>query len=159
MLFRSSTGVIGTRLPLDKVGAGVARLAPALATGPEALTAAAISLRTTDSRTKIASTTVELPGTDGRPVRVTVAGIAKGVGMIHPRMATMLSIVTTDATVEPAVLRGILARAAVPTWDQLSVDGDTSTNDTVFLLASGASPAAPVAAGSAAERKIGRAHV
>ena len=67
------------------------------------------------------------------------AGIAKGVGMIHPRMATMLSIVLTDATVAPEVLWGLLRPAAARTWDQLSVDGDTSTNDTVFVLASGAS--------------------
>ena len=69
---------------------------------------------------------------------VTVSGIAKGVGMIHPDMATMLSVVLTDATVDPAVLWSLLRPAAARTWDQLSVDGDTSTNDTVFVLASGA---------------------
>ncbi len=72
-----------------------------------------------------------------------VSGIAKGVGMIHPQMATMLSVVLTDATVAPEVLWALLRPAAARTWNQLSVDGDTSTNDTVFVLASGASAAAP----------------
>ncbi len=103
------------------------------------LEAAAVALRTTDSVTKVATTTVELPGPDGGGgVAITVTGIAKGVGMIHPNMATMLSVVLTDAAVEPAVLCGLLRPAAVRTWNQLSVDGDTSTNDTVFVLASGA---------------------
>ena len=88
---------------------------------------------------------------------VTVSGIAKGVGMIHPKMATMLSVVLTDAAVEPAVLWGLLRPAAARTWDQLSVDGDTSTNDTVFVLASGASAAAPVGAESDAAATLGAA--
>ncbi len=70
---------------------------------------------------------------------VTVSGIAKGVGMIHPQMATMLSVILTDAAAAPETLWGLLRPAAARTWNQLSVDGDTSTNDTVFLLASGAS--------------------
>ena len=77
--------------------------------------------------------------------------------MIHPRMATMLAVVLTDASVDPAVLHGLLRPAAARTWDQLSVDGDTSTNDTVFLLASGAAGAAPVAAGSEAAAALGAA--
>ena len=102
------------------------------------------ALRTTDSVTKVATTTVELPDADGRHVTVTVSGIAKGVGMIHPNMATMLSVVLTDAAIAPAALWGLLRPAAARTWDQLSVDGDTSTNDTVFVLASGASAAAAI---------------
>ena len=77
--------------------------------------------------------------------------------MIHPRMATMLSVVLTDATVAPDVLCGLLRPAAARTWDQLSVDGDTSTNDTVFVLASGAAGTAPVGAGSAAAVALGAA--
>ncbi len=119
--------------------------------------AVATALRTTDSKTKVATTTVELPAADGKPVTVRVSGVAKGVGMIHPRMATMLSIVLTDATVAPEVLWGMLRPAAARTWDQLSVDGDTSTNDTVFLLASGASEAAPVGAGTTAAGVLGAA--
>jgi glutamate N-acetyltransferase/amino-acid N-acetyltransferase len=86
-----------------------------------------------------------------------VTGIAKGVGMIHPRMATMLAVVLTDARVAPATLHAMLRGSAARTWDQLSVDGDTSTNDTVFLVASGASGAAPVEAGSAAAATLGSA--
>ena len=89
-----------------------------------------------------------LPAADGEPVTVTITGIAKGVGMIHPNMATMLSVVLTDAAAAPEVLWSVLRPAAARTWDQLSVDGDTSTNDTVFVLASGAAANAPLAAGS-----------
>jgi glutamate N-acetyltransferase/amino-acid N-acetyltransferase len=152
-----STGIIGTRLPLEVVGAGLVRLVPTLSEDDAALEAAAVALRTTDSVTKLATTTVTLPDASGAPVRVTVSGIAKGVGMIHPRMATMLSVVLTDATAAPATLWGLLRPAAARTWDQLSVDGDTSTNDTVFLLASGASGAAPVEPGSPAAADLGAA--
>ena len=152
-----STGVIGTRLPLERVASGLAAIVPILSDDDAALEAAAIALRTTDSVTKIATTTVELPGTDGRPVTVTVSGIAKGVGMIHPRMATMLSVILTDAAAAPGTLWGLLRPAAARTWNQLSVDGDTSTNDTVFVLASGASGAAPVEAGSAGAARLGAA--
>ena len=153
-----STGVIGTRLPVDLVGSGIAAVVGAgLSTTDEGLLAAAEALRTTDSRAKTATTTVELAGPDGGAVAVRVSGIAKGVGMIHPRMATMLAIVLTDATVEPAVLAGLLRPAAARTWDQLSVDGDTSTNDTVFVLASGAAGTVTVGAESAAAVTLGRA--
>ncbi len=146
-----ATGVIGTRLPVDRVAAGIATLAAGgLTATAESLRAVAEALRTTDSVTKLATASVLLAGPDGKPVAVTVSGIAKGVGMIHPRMATMLAVVLTDAAVDPATLHGLLLRATVRTWNQLSVDGDTSTNDTVFLLASGAAPAAPVAADSTA---------
>ncbi len=154
-----STGVIGTRLPLDRVEAGVGQLAGSISTDDGGLEAAAIALRTTDSVTKIATTTVELPPDDERDAtaRVTVSGIAKGVGMIHPRMATMLSVVLTDAAVEPSVLATLLRPAAARTWNQLSVDGDTSTNDTVFVLASGRAAHAPVTPGSPAAAALGRA--
>ena len=152
-----STGVIGTRLPLDRVAAGVDANVPRLATSDDGLQAAAEALRTTDSVTKVATTTVDLPADDGGSVTVTVSGIAKGVGMIHPRMATMLAVVLTDAAVDPAVLAGLLRPAAVRTWNQLSVDGDTSTNDTVFVLASGAAGNAPLQAGSDGARLLGEA--
>ena len=152
-----STGVIGTRLPLDRVARGVDAVADAATATDAGLAAAAEALRTTDSRTKVASTTVELPAEDGTALPITVSGIAKGVGMIHPNMATMLSVVLTDAPVAPEVLWGLLRPAAARTWDQLSVDGDTSTNDTVFVLASGAAGAMPVAAGSGAATVLGGA--
>jgi glutamate N-acetyltransferase / amino-acid N-acetyltransferase len=139
-----ATGVIGTRLPLDKVRAEIARVAAGgLAATDEALESAAVSLRTTDSATKMATAVVRAPAaTGGGTVEVVVSGIAKGVGMIHPRMATMLAIVLTDASASPTTLHALLRRAASTTWDQLSVDGDTSTNDTVVLLASGTAGAA-----------------
>ena len=167
-----STGMIGTRLPLDRVAVGLTALVPELAATDEGLEAAAIALRTTDSVTKLATTTVQLPadnrddhgdgrGDDGHgtmaPVTITVSGIAKGVGMIHPRMATMLAIVLTDATVAPETLWGLLRPAAARTWDQLSVDGDMSTNDTVFVLASGAAGGALIEPGSAAATVLGAA--
>jgi glutamate N-acetyltransferase/amino-acid N-acetyltransferase len=146
-----STGIIGTRLPVDAVGDGIDRLARMLKASDAGFAAAAEALRTTDSVVKVSTTVIELPDKDGRPVPVRVSGMAKGVGMIHPNMATMLSVVLTDAAATPEVLSGLLRPAVARTWDQLSIDGDTSTNDTVFLLASGASGAAPVGAGPAAD--------
>jgi glutamate N-acetyltransferase/amino-acid N-acetyltransferase len=150
-----STGIIGTRLPLATIAAGLATLVPAgLAETDDGWEAVAVALRTTDSRTKLTTTVIALPDLDGLAVRpVTVSGCAKGVGMIHPGMATML----TDAAIEPTLLHDLLRPAAARTWNQLTVDGDTSTNDTVFVLASGASGTAPVRAGSDAARQLGRA--
>ena len=152
-----STGIIGTRLPLERVRVGLKALMPTLASTDDGLLAMAEALRTTDSHTKVATTAVELPDVDGRTVRVTVSGMAKGVGMIHPRMATMLSVILTDANVAPEILWGLLRPAAARTWDQLSIDGDTSTNDTVFVLASGASGGAPAEDGSPAVAILGAA--
>jgi glutamate N-acetyltransferase / amino-acid N-acetyltransferase len=153
-----STGIIGTRLPLNRIETGLDAVASALAPTDAGLAAAAEALRTTDTRAKAATVTIALPDPDGLAVRsIRVTGIAKGVGMIHPRMATMLSVILTDAAADPATLHGLLQPAAARTWDQLSVDGDTSTNDTVFVLASGASGAAPVQAGTREAVALGRA--
>ena len=151
-----STGVIGVRLPVAKVSEGIARLVPQLSAADAGLEAVARAMMTTDTKIKLATTTLELPGRDGAPVRVTVSGIAKGVGMIHPRMATMLSVILTDAAVAPDTLYGLLTPIVQRTWNQLSVDGDTSTNDTVFLLASGASGSARVATASDEAAILGR---
>lgn len=145
-----STGLIGTRLPVERVSAAIEAAIPnQLRTDDAAFEAVAEALRTTDSRLKAASVELELPGQDGAPVPVTVSGVAKGVGMIHPSMATMLCVVLTDAAVSPALLERILRPIVVRTWDQLSVDGDQSTNDTVLLVASGASGAAELTEASA----------
>jgi glutamate N-acetyltransferase/amino-acid N-acetyltransferase len=152
-----STGIIGTRLPLDRVAAGVDALVADLSASGADFEAAAIALRTTDSTTKVATVSVGLPGADGSLHDVHVSGMAKGVGMIHPRMATMLAVILTDATAPPDLLLSILRPAAARTWNQLSVDGDTSTNDTVFVLASGASGAAPIEAGTAGAAALARA--
>ncbi|HEX7591382.1 MAG TPA: bifunctional ornithine acetyltransferase/N-acetylglutamate synthase [Candidatus Limnocylindrales bacterium] len=151
-----STGVIGVRLPMSKIKDGLTRLVPQLAETDAALEAVAGALMTTDTKIKLATTTLELPGPDGDPVTITVSGIAKGVGMIHPRMATMLSVILTDAGVAPATLNGLLSPIVQRTWNQLSVDGDTSTNDTVFLLASGQAGAS-VAVGSREAEMLGKA--
>jgi glutamate N-acetyltransferase / amino-acid N-acetyltransferase len=145
-----STGVIGVRLPVGRIRDGIARLVPDLASTDAALEAVAASLMTTDKKIKLATASIELPGPHREPVRVTVSGVAKGVGMIHPRMATMLAVLMTDASVAPATLHGLLAPIAQRTWNQTSVDGDTSTNDTVFLFASGASGVNVAAASPAA---------
>jgi glutamate N-acetyltransferase/amino-acid N-acetyltransferase len=152
-----STGIIGTRLPIDRVAAGLATLWGALAADDAGLLAAATALCTTDSVVKTATTTASLPQADGSFATIRVSGIAKGVGMIHPQMATMLSVILTDAAVAPETLWGLLRPAAARTWDQLSVDGDTSTNDTVFVLASGASAAAAVEPASDAATVLGAA--
>ena len=114
-----STGIIGTRLPLDRVEAGLGALAPVLGDDDAGLAAAAEALRTTDSVVKAATASIVLPAPDGEPVTVTITGIAKGVGMIHPNMATMLSVLLTDAAIAPEVLWGILRPSAARTWDQL----------------------------------------
>jgi glutamate N-acetyltransferase/amino-acid N-acetyltransferase len=152
-----STGIIGTRLPLDRIAAGLDALVPTLTADDAGLAAVATALCTTDSVTKAATVRVVLPGVDGRPAQVTVSGVAKGVGMIHPQMATMLSVILTDAPAAPETLWQLLRPAAARTWNQLSVDGDTSTNDTVFVLASGAAGGPPIEPGTPAGRLLGTA--
>ncbi|MBO0877527.1 MAG: bifunctional glutamate N-acetyltransferase/amino-acid acetyltransferase ArgJ [Pseudonocardia sp.] len=125
-----STGLIGAQLPRDAVLAGVSTAAGALAGGAEAATAAATAVLTTDTRAKQAVS-------DAGAWRI--GGFAKGAGMIAPAMATMLSVLTTDAVVDPAELDKALRAATARTFDRLDIDGGTSTNDTVLLLASGAS--------------------
>jgi glutamate N-acetyltransferase / amino-acid N-acetyltransferase len=153
-----STGLIGTRLPVERVETAIHEtVAGGLAADDDHWAAVAEALRTTDSRPKSASVRIELPGPDRRPLPVTVSGVAKGVGMIHPSMATMLSFVLTDASTEPDDLRALLRPIVARTWDQISVDGDQSTNDTVLLVASGASGAAPVVAGEREAAILGAA--
>jgi len=125
-----STGVIGRQLDMTKVASGIAQLAPATWTR-EANLASRASM-TTDTKPKTASATGMIAGH-----LVTVAGMAKGAGMIHPGMATMLSIITTDAQVAPELLHTALKSVADMSFNRISVDGDMSTNDTVLLLASG----------------------
>jgi glutamate N-acetyltransferase/amino-acid N-acetyltransferase len=128
----ASTGVIGVLLDIDKVRAGVAAAAGALdANGGDNATRA---IMTTDPFPKSYAAAVDLPeGT------LTVGGMAKGSGMIEPRMATMLGFLTTDAKVEPAILAGALRRVVDATFNAITVDGECSTNDCVFALASGES--------------------
>jgi glutamate N-acetyltransferase/amino-acid N-acetyltransferase len=129
----ASTGVIGVPLSIDKVRAGVAEAAAALsATGSDD---AMRAIMTTDPFPKAKAVSVTMA--DGRTFAV--GGIAKGSGMIEPRMATMLGFLTTDANISPAVLQGALRKVTDETFNAITVDGECSTNDCVFLLASGAS--------------------
>ena len=135
-VFTASTGVIGERLPHGRIEAGLAGLAQALS--DDGLSEGARAIMTTDTYPKGASTTVE--GPDGRAV---VAGIAKGSGMIAPDMATMLAFVFTDARVERARLQALLSAIAGRTFNRITVDGDTSTSDTLLLAATGRGPDVP----------------
>ena len=129
----ASTGVIGHRLPVDRLLAGMKRAAAALERSPAAGLAAEKAVMTTDTRPKEAAVAV---GIGGRTV--TVGGMCKGSGMIEPNMATMLGFITTDCAISPAMLRRALRRAIAVSFNHVVVDGDESTNDSVFLLASGA---------------------
>ena len=129
-VFPSSTGVIGVPLPVEKIKAAIPPLIASRAATVEAAESFARAIMTTDTRPKIASAVIG---------GVTILGIAKGAGMIHPRLATMLVYLFTDAAASPAELRRLLKQVVRTSFHRISVDGDTSTNDTVLLLASGAS--------------------
>ncbi|MGB9920012.1 MAG: bifunctional glutamate N-acetyltransferase/amino-acid acetyltransferase ArgJ [Moorellales bacterium] len=139
----ASTGVIGVPLPLAAVEAGIRRAAAELSSSREAGRAAATAIMTTDTRPKEAAVRLRLADRT-----LTVAGMAKGAGMIHPQMATMLAFLATDAPISPEALRPLFVRAVDRTFNQITVDGDTSTNDLALLLANGAA-SGPVLAGEA----------
>jgi glutamate N-acetyltransferase / amino-acid N-acetyltransferase len=128
----ASTGVIGAALPMRKLLKGISAAASAL--NSKGGSQAARAIMTTDTKEKTCSVEGRI---SGKPVRI--GGMAKGSGMIHPQMATMLSVITTDVQVPPAQLSKILGRVVEKTFNCLTVDGDTSTNDMVALLANGAS--------------------
>ena len=130
-----STGLIGDRLPMDKILAGVVTLVREMAGGISGGDEAARSIMTTDTVPK--QVALHHPG------NWTVGGMAKGAGMLAPSLATMLCVLTTDAVAQPAALDEALRRATAQTFDRLDIDGSCSTNDTVLLLASGASEIAP----------------
>ncbi|MFP4560788.1 MAG: bifunctional glutamate N-acetyltransferase/amino-acid acetyltransferase ArgJ [Thiohalorhabdus sp.] len=134
-----STGVIGEPLPLEPFDGALPVCVSRLREEPEAWWAAAEAIGTTDTRLKGASRSLELAGT---PVHIT--GIAKGSGMIHPNMATMLAFVALDAPVADEGLRVMLETAVGESFNRISVDGDTSTNDALTLTATGQAPMAPV---------------
>lgn len=129
----ASTGVIGQQLPIGRITDGVAAMAPKLHDGQKAGREAARAIMTTDTHEKEAAVSFEAGG-----VTVTVGGMCKGSGMIHPNMCTMLSFLTTDAAISKELLQEALRADVADTYNMVSVDGDTSTNDTVLLLANGA---------------------
>jgi glutamate N-acetyltransferase/amino-acid N-acetyltransferase len=116
---------------------------------PEGYAAASRAILTTDTRPKVASRTITLAGR-----RFTILGMAKGAGMIYPRMATMLGFLFTDAAVEPGFLRKAARRACDLSFNRISVDGDTSTNDTLFLMANGMAGGREIREGDAAAKKF-----
>ena len=127
-----STGVIGMQMPVDRIEKGIHMLAAEKKADRESGAAAARAIMTTDTRPKEAAVTFEIGGKT-----VTIGGMAKGSGMIHPNMCTMLSFITTDAKISGKALRKALRADVEDTYNMISVDGDTSTNDTVLLLANG----------------------
>jgi glutamate N-acetyltransferase/amino-acid N-acetyltransferase len=129
-----STGVIGVPLPMDIVSEGIRSCAKNLKEGVEAASLASEAICTTDTFSKEIAVEIVL----GDKV-VHIGGMAKGSGMIHPNMATMLSFITTDAVIEKSVLQQLLGNTVVDSYNMISVDGDTSTNDTVLVLANGMS--------------------
>ena len=128
----ASTGVIGMQLPIDKIAAGVKTMAPLLGDSLEKGTEASKAIMTTDTKNKQVAVQIDMNGT-----MVTIGGMCKGSGMIHPNMCTMLSFVTTDAAISKELLQEALSEDIKDTYNMISVDGDTSTNDTVLLLANG----------------------
>ena len=127
-----STGVIGKQMPIEKLRVGIEALAPKKASTLEAGTEAAKAIMTTDTKEKEIAVTIQVKDTT-----VTIGGMAKGSGMIHPNLCTMLSFITTDAVITKEALQSALSEDVPDTYNMISVDGDTSTNDTVLLLANG----------------------
>jgi glutamate N-acetyltransferase/amino-acid N-acetyltransferase len=135
-----STGIIGEFLPMDKIEQGIASAAVKLGSNEPCLVSAARGMMTTDTVHKLAGRTVEI---GGREIQIT--GMAKGAAMIGPNMATMLGVVLTDATLDPATAQTALKAATDKSFNCISVEGHTSTSDTVLLLAGGAAGGEPLA--------------
>ena len=142
-----STGVIGPQIPLEKITSGVSAMAKTLSDTPEAGTAASKAIMTTDTVNKEFAVSFELPAANGEgKVTVRLGGMCKGSGMIHPDMCTMLGYLTTDAAIGQDLLRQALSSVVQDTFNMISVDGDTSTNDTLLLLSSGLAGNRPIEA-------------
>lgn len=128
----ASTGVIGMQIPVDRITAGIELLAAAKAPGAEAGFSAAKAIMTTDTVPKQVAVTVEIGGKE-----VTIGGMCKGSGMIHPNMCTMLGFVTTDVNISKELLTKAVKASVADSFNMISVDGDTSTNDTLLVMANG----------------------
>ncbi|MBI3616003.1 MAG: bifunctional glutamate N-acetyltransferase/amino-acid acetyltransferase ArgJ [Candidatus Omnitrophica bacterium] len=140
-IFVASTGVIGRPLPMDRVREGIEKASQTLSR--KGSLAAAEAIMTTDTRPKEIAVMLKIRGSP-----VTVGGIAKGSGMVCPQMATMLAFLTTDARVEPASLASAIRSAAAGSFNAITVDGETSTNDMLLILANGASGSPTIRKGS-----------
>ena len=128
----ASTGVIGMQLPIDRIVSGIKKLTEGKQGDLEAGTRASRAIMTTDTKNKEAAVQIEIGGKT-----VTIGGMCKGSGMIHPNMCTMLAFVTTDAVISKELLTKAVKEDVVDTFNMISVDGDTSTNDTLLVLANG----------------------
>jgi glutamate N-acetyltransferase/amino-acid N-acetyltransferase len=142
----ASTGIIGVPLPMARVEEGIRKAAERLSESRQAARDAAEAILTTDTRPKEAGVCFRLGEST-----ITVAGMAKGAGMIHPQLATMLAFLVTDAAVTPQTLRSVFSRAVAKTFNQITVDGDTSTNDMALILANGLAGNRPIGPGAGEE--------
>ena len=147
-----STGVIGVPLALDKILRAVPMLVEHRRPSVRSFAEVSLAICTTDTRPKTAGASFRMAGK-----RVHLAGCAKGAGMIHPNMATTLAFVTSDAAIAPPLLQKTLREVVARTFNAISIDGDTSTNDTLLVLANGAAGAPPIKAGTAAHRAFAAA--
>ncbi|POS87650.1 Arginine biosynthesis bifunctional protein ArgJ 1 beta chain, partial [Erysiphe pulchra] len=144
-----STGVIGQRLPIDKITNGIPNAYFQLGSSHDHWLDAAQAICTTDTYPKLLSRTFKLPSSPS--VEYRIAGVAKGAGMIHPNMATLLGIIATDVKISQSLIQPILSSAIQESFNCISVDGDTSTNDTVALLANGAAGGNEIASNLSAD--------
>src|SRR6266853_661294 len=151
-LFVCSTGVIGVQVPVEKILRSLPSLARNRRASARSFAELSLAICTTDTRPKTASATFKMSGK-----RIHVVGCAKGAGMIHPNMATTLAFVTTDAAIAPSLLQKTLRDVVSRTFNSISVDGDTSTNDTLLVLANGAAGAQSISSGSKAHRQFSAA--
>ena len=140
-----STGVIGPNLPADRMNAGISAMAKTLSKSVEAGTDASIAIMTTDTVNKETTVEFDLPASSGEgTVTVRLGGMSKGSGMIHPNMCTMLAYLSTDCAIDRALLQKALSTVVTDTFNMISVDGDTSTNDTLLVMASGLAENRPI---------------
>jgi len=151
-LFVCSTGVIGVQLPVEKILRALPSLARNRRASARSFAELSLAICTTDTRPKTASATFKMSGK-----RIHLVGCAKGAGMIHPNMATTLAFVVTDAAISASLLQRTLRDVVSRTFNCISVDGDTSTNDTLLVLANGAAGAQAIANGSKAHRQFSTA--
>ena len=140
-----STGVIGPNLPIDRINAGVSAMAKTLSSSAEAGTDASIAIMTTDTVNKETAVEFDLPAASGEgTVTVRLGGMSKGSGMIHPNMCTMLAYLSTDCVIRRDLLQKALSAVVVDTFNMITVDGDTSTNDTLVVMSSGLAENKPI---------------
>jgi len=151
-LFVCSTGVIGVQLAVEKILRALPTLARNRRASARSFTELSLAICTTDTRPKTASASFKMSGK-----RVHLLGCAKGAGMIHPNMATTLAFVVTDAAISPSLLQKTLREVTARTFNSISVDGDTSTNDTLLVLANGAAGASAISTNSKAYRQFSSA--